>query len=147
MTEHSASDDELPTSDDLIESTEPVVTHYGASRVGLSFAYLCLLLALVSIFPAILAYGMAWYINKKPYQELWIYTHTRWIMRNCLIFLSIALFASLWFIPLNFRVWYFDIYMKTTTVIGATFLLIAFLYLLNAWLKGVGKLILKKSVF
>lgn len=140
---HTSSDEQ----DDITEPLEPIVIHYGSSRLGLSFAYLLLLLALVSVFPALLAYAVAWLIQKKAHQEIWIYTHAQWIMRNSLIFLIIALFASLWFIPLCFKVWYFDIYTKTTTVIGAIFLLIAFLYLLNAWLKGIAKLLFKKSVF
>jgi hypothetical protein len=34
--------------------------------------------------------------------EVWIHAHALWIMRNVLLFILMALFAALWFIPLFF---------------------------------------------
>lgn len=129
------------------EQIEPQSKEMGASRVGLSFAYILLLSALLTGLPAILAYIIAWKIEHQAQQELWISTHARWIMRNSLIFLTILLCASLCLIPLNFMAWNANMMAKSFTVLAGILAFIAFLYLLNAWLKGVGKLILRKSVF
>jgi hypothetical protein len=37
--------------------------------------------------------------------EVWIHAHALWIMRNVVMFLMMALFAALWFIPLIFFAW------------------------------------------
>lgn len=119
----------------------------GTSRVGLTLAYLLLLIALATGISAILAYAVAWKIERNTQNEQWILAHARWIMRNSLIFLALLALASIWFSPLLWTTWNADILTKSSIVLGSVILLIAFLYLLNAWLKGVGKLLFKKAVF
>lgn len=119
----------------------------GTSRVGLSLAYLFLLTGLFTGISVILAYAVAWKIECNSKNEQWILAHARWIMRNSLIFLALLALASVWFSPLLWTTWNANILIKSSIVLGSVILLIAFLYLLNAWLKGIGKLLFKKAVF
>jgi hypothetical protein len=68
-------------------------------------------------------------------------------MRNVLLFIMMAFFASLWFIPLFFFAWDSAIWVTATTVAGVVFSSIAWLFLLNAWLKGLSKYLKNKAVF
>ena len=79
--------------------------------------------------------------------EVWIHAHALWIMRNVLLFIMMAFFASLWFIPLFFFAWDSAIWVTATTVTGVVFSSIAWLFLLNAWLKGLSKYLKNKAVF
>lgn len=147
MTEKPTDTPHTPTIDDV--STELFIdtTINGTSRVGLSLAYLFLLVALFTGIGVVLAYAVAWKIERNHKNEQWILAHARWIMRNSLIFSALLVLASIWFSPLLWTIWNADILTKSSIVLGSVILLIAFLYLLNAWLKGVGKLLFKKAVF
>lgn len=147
MTEKPTDTPHTTTIDDV--STELFIdtTINGTSRVGLSLAYLFLLVALFTGIGVVLAYAVAWKIERNHKNEQWILAHARWIMRNSLIFSALLVLASIWFSPLLWTTWNADILTKSSIVLGSVILLIAFLYLLNAWLKGVGKLLFKKAVF
>lgn len=147
MTEKPTDTPHTTTIDDV--ATELVIdtTINGTSRVGLSLAYLFLLTALFTGIGVILAYAVAWNIERNHKNEQWILAHARWIMRNSLIFSALLALASVWFSPLLWTTWNADILTKSSVVLGSVILLIAFLYLLNAWLKGIGKLLFKKAVF
>lgn len=113
----------------------------------LTFAYVSLFLALFTGVFGVFAYLLAWKLSKTETLDLWVMTHSIWIMQHVLMFLCLASFAGLWFIPLAFVPWDFAIWSKATTVIGVIFAGIAWLFLLNAWIKGLGKCIFRKAVF
>jgi hypothetical protein len=79
--------------------------------------------------------------------EVWIHAHALWIMRNVLLFIMMAFFAALWFIPLFFFAWDSALWVTGMTVAGVIFSAIAWLFLLNAWIKGVAKYFKNKAVF
>lgn len=112
----------------------------------LTIAYISFFCALLTGVMALPAYFLAWRISKSPDVEVWLKTHCTWIMQNHFIFLSILLFASMWFIPSAFIVWDSVMWVKSMTVIGAVFVGIAWLFLLNAFVKGIGQYLFKKSV-
>ena len=110
-------------------------------------AYIMMFLALFSVITGLIAYYLARNVSQAPSTEVWLNAQALWVMRSTLLYLILAVFASLWFIPLN--LFYWDSYMWVTacTVIGVVFAFIASLYLLNAWLKGFGRFIKNKPVF
>lgn len=110
-------------------------------------AYLLMLLTVFSIVPFIVAYWLAARITHLPATEVWLSSHAFWIARNVLIFFCIAVFAALWFIPLFFFIWDQYIWVTACTVIGVIFAIVAWLYLLNAWLKGISRFIRHKPVY
>jgi len=110
-------------------------------------SYLFMFLALFTVITVVLAYWLARKVAMVDDAEVWIHAQALWIMRNAAIFLIFALFASLWFIPLFFFYWDSFIWVKACTVTGVVFSAIAWLFLLNAWLKGFTKYLQKKAVF
>jgi len=64
-----------------------------------------------------------------------------------MIYSILAVFAALWFIPLFFYAWNDATWVTATTIAGVVFSAIAFLYLLNAWIKGLSKFMKNKAVF
>ncbi len=79
--------------------------------------------------------------------EVWIHAHALWIMRNGILFLFMSVFAVVWFIPLFFFAWNSNLWVTASTVAGVVFSAIAWLFLLNAWLKGLSKYLKNKAVF
>lgn len=116
-------------------------------RGYITAAYIFMFLTLFSIILGLLAYFFARKVAMSSGIEVWLQAQAFWIMRNLIIYFVISLFASLWFIPLYFYYW--DTYMWVTacTVIGVIFASIAFLFLLNVWLKGFLKFCKNKAVF
>ena len=117
------------------------------SRRSIAISYVFMFLTLFTIVFGLFAYLFARKISLAQGMEVWLQTHSFWIMRNIVIYTLLSLFASVWFIPLYF--YYRDTYMWVTacTVIGVVFAIIAFLFLLNAWLKGMSKFFKNKAVF
>ncbi|MDY6451250.1 hypothetical protein [Acinetobacter faecalis] len=117
------------------------------SRRSIAISYVFMFLTLFTIVFGLFAYLFARKISLAQGMEVWLQTHSFWIMRNIVIYTLLSLFASVWFIPLYFYYW--DTYMWVTacTVIGVVFAIIAFLFLLNAWLKGMSKFFKNKAVF
>lgn len=110
-------------------------------------SYVFMLLALFTIVFAAFAYVLARKVAIVDNAEVWIHAHALWIMRNVLLFILMAFFAALWFIPLFFFAWDSALWVTGMTVAGVVFGLIAWLYLLNAWLNGVSKYLKNKAVF
>ncbi|MBC9230060.1 hypothetical protein HI850_012065 [bacterium SPL81] len=110
-------------------------------------SYVFMFLALFTIVFAAFAYVLARKVAIVDNAEVWIHAHALWIMRNVLLFILIAFFAALWFIPLFFFAWDSALWVTGMTVAGVVFGLIAWLYLLNAWLNGVSKYLKNKAVF
>lgn len=117
------------------------------NRKFITIAYVFMFLTLFTIVFGLFAFLFARKVAKSPNLEVWLQTQAFWIMRNILIYFALSIFAALWFIPLYFYYW--DTYMWVTacTVIGVVFAVIAFLFLLNAWLKGLSKFFKNKAVF
>ncbi len=117
------------------------------SRRNIAISYVFMFLTLFTIVFGLFAYLFARKISLAQVMEVWLQTHSFWVMRNIVIYILLSLVASVWFIPLYFYYW--DTYMWVTacTVIGVVFAIIAFLFLLNAWLKGMSKFFKNKAVF
>ncbi|MDU2406958.1 hypothetical protein [Acinetobacter junii] len=116
-------------------------------RRYVAISYVFMFLALFTILFAAFAYMFARKVAIVDNAEVWIHAHALWIMRNVLLFIMMAFFASLWFIPLFFFAWDSAIWVTATTVTGVVFSSIAWLFLLNAWLKGLTKYLKNKAVF
>lgn len=110
-------------------------------------AYLLMLLSIFTIIPLLLTYWLAAKFSHISSLEAWLNSHAMWIAFNLVIFLCIAVFAALWFIPLAFFVWNQYLWVTACTVIGVIFASIAWLYLLNAWLKGIIRFFQRKPVY
>lgn len=110
-------------------------------------AYVLMFLGLFSIIPTLLSYVFAYKVNKSEGEEVWLKTQALWIMRNIALYGILSLFAALWFIPLAFYPWDSQLWVKACMVVGTSLMLIAFLFLLNNFLKGMFKFMQSKAVF
>lgn len=117
------------------------------NRRNITISYVFMFLTLFTIIFGLFAYLFARKVSLASDIEVWLQAHSFWVMRNIVIYILLSIFASVWFIPLCFYYW--DTYMWVTacTVIGVVFALVAFLFLLNAWLKGISKFFKNKAVF
>ncbi|ENW98327.1 MULTISPECIES: hypothetical protein [Acinetobacter] len=116
-------------------------------RRYVAISYVFMFLALFTIVFAAFAYLLARKVAIVDNAEVWIHAHALWIMRNVLLFTMIVCFAALWFIPLFFFAWDSALWVTGMTVAGVIFSAIAWLFLLNAWIKGVAKYFKNKAVF
>ncbi|WP_448760991.1 hypothetical protein [Acinetobacter tandoii] len=115
-------------------------------RRSIAISYVFMFLALFTVISGIFAYWFARKVTQMD-TEVWLQAQALWIMRNIIIYTVLSLFAALWFIPLCFFTWNSALWVTGCTVAGVVFALIAFLYLLNAWIKGLSKFIKNKAVF
>ena len=116
-------------------------------RRKIAVAYVLMFFALFTLISGVIAYFLARNVSQTPHTEVWLNVQALCVMRSTLLYLILAAFASLWFIPLNFYYWDSYLWVTACTVIGVVFALIAFLYLLNAWLKGIVRFMKNKPVF
>ena len=116
-------------------------------RRKITMSYFFMFLGLFTVVGVLISYALARSVAKVSNSEVWIHTHGLWIVRNVIIYLIMAFFAVLWFIPAMFIYWDSIIWVKSCTVIGVFFASIAWLYLLNVWLKGLIKYFQNKAVF
>lgn len=116
-------------------------------RRFMTLSYVFMFLALFTVVTAVIAYFLSRKVVQSGGAEVWIHAQALWVMRNAVMFLILAAFTSLWFIPSFFIYWDSLLWVKTCTVIGVIFSAITWLYLLNAWLKGFIKYLQKKAVF
>lgn len=116
-------------------------------RRFITLSYVFMFLALFTAVTAVVAYFLSRKVVQTDTAEVWMQAQALWIMRSVVLFLILSVFAFLWFIPAFFIYWDSMIWVKTCTVIGVVFAAIAWLYLLNVWLKGFIKYIQKKAVF
>ena len=103
--------------------------------------------ALFTVVSGALAYWYARKVILVDSTEVWLQAQALWVMRNVVIYTVLALFAALWFIPLAFFPWDAFLWVKACTVAGVVFAVIAFLFLINAWIKGLSKFLKNKAVF
>ncbi|WP_336930619.1 hypothetical protein [Acinetobacter tandoii] len=115
-------------------------------RRSIAISYVFMFLALFTVISGIFAYWFARKVTQVD-AEVWLQAQALWVMRNIIIYTVLSLFAALWFIPLCFFTWNSALWVTGCTVAGVVFALIAFLYLLNAWIKGLSKFIKNKAVF
>ena len=116
-------------------------------RRSLAISYVFMFLALFTLIGGAFAYWYARKIIQVDNAEVWMQTQALWVMRNVMIYLVLMIFAALWFIPLIFFYWNSALWVTACTVVGVVFSLIAFLFLLNAWLKGISRFFKNKAVF
>ncbi|WP_374667818.1 hypothetical protein [Acinetobacter sp.] len=116
-------------------------------RRYLAISYVFMFLALFTVISSLFAYWFARKVAQLDSAEVWMQAQALWIMRTVLIYIIMAIFAALWFIPLFFYYWDTYLWVTGCTVAGVVFSGIAFLYLLNAWIKGVTKFFKNKAVF
>lgn len=113
----------------------------------ITVSYLFMFLALFTGISAVFAYFFAHRVVQAEDAEVWIHAQALWIVRNVILFMMFAVFAALWFIPACFIYWDSVLWVKSCTVIGVIFSIIAWLFLLNVWLKGFVKYLQKKAAF
>lgn len=113
----------------------------------ITMSYVFMFLALFTGISAAIAYFLAQKVAQAQDAEVWIHAQALWIARNVVLFMMMAAFAALWFIPACFIYWDSMLWVKGCTVIGVIFTTIAWLFLLNAWLKGLVKYLQKKAAF
>ena len=116
-------------------------------RRYVAISYVFMFLALFTIVFAAFAYLLARKVAIVDNAEVWIHAHALWIMRNVLLFILMAFFAALWFIPLFFFAWDSATWVTAMTVAGVVFSSIAWLFFLNAWIQGIAKYFKNKAVF
>lgn len=116
-------------------------------RRSVTIAYICMFFALFTIIASLLAYLFARKITLVDDAEVWLQAHAFWVMRSSIIYFICMIFASLWFIPLYFYYWDTYLWVTACTIIGIIFSAVAFLYLLNTWIKGISKFIKNKAVY
>lgn len=123
---------------------QDTITKY---RRSIAISYVFMFLALFTVVGGAFSYWYARKIMQIDDAEVWLQAQALWIMRNIVIYTILALFAALWFIPLIFFTWDSALWVTACTVTGVVFSSIAFLFLLNAWFKGVSKFMKNKAVF
>lgn len=116
-------------------------------RRSVAMAYVFMFLALFTLIGGAFAYWYARKIIQVDNAEVWMQAQALWVMRNITIYLVLMSFAALWFIPLIFFYWNSALWVTACTLVGVVFSLIAFLFLLNAWLKGMSRFFKNKAVF
>lgn len=116
-------------------------------RRSVAIAYVFMFLASFTVIFGIFSYWLARKVAQVDYAEVWLQAQALWIMRNVVIYTMLAVFAALWFIPLFFHAWDSMLWVKACTVAGVVFSFIAFIFMINAWFKGVSKFYQSKAVF
>jgi len=116
-------------------------------RRSIAISYVFMFFALFTVISGVFAYWYARKITQVDDVEVWLQAQALWVMRNIAIYAILVFFAALWFIPLIFFYWNSALWVTGCTVAGVVFSLIAFLFLLNAWLKGLSRFVKNKAVF
>ncbi|TCB59710.1 hypothetical protein [Acinetobacter terrae] len=116
-------------------------------RRSIATSYVFMFFALFTVISGVFAYWYARKVTQVDGVEVWLEAQALWVMRNIVIYSVLVLFAALWFIPLIFFYWDSALWVTGCTVAGVVFTMIAFLFLLNAWLKGISRFFKNKAVF
>lgn len=122
-------------------------TNLEQHRRYVAASYICMFLGLFTVIFAVIAYFLARKVAVVEDAEVWIHAHALWVVHSVIMFLILAIFAALWFIPLIFMAWNSALWVTACTIVGVIFTFIAWVYLLNAWIKGIIKYMSKKAVF
>lgn len=113
----------------------------------IGWAYFFMFLALFTVVTGLVAYGLAMKVAHAKDVEVWVQAQAFWIMRNIILFMLMAIFAVLWFIPLHFYVWDAMQWVTGCTIVGIIFSFIAWMFLINTFIQGFFKYLKKKAVF
>lgn len=116
-------------------------------RRSVAVSYFFMFLALFTVVSGLFAYWFARKVILVDSAEVWLQAQAYWVMRNIVVYSILVFFAALWFIPLYFVAWNSAMWVTATTVVGIIFSFIAFIFLLNAFIKGMGKFFQNKAVF
>ena len=116
-------------------------------RRSIATSYVFMFFALFTVISGVFAYWYARKVTQVDGVEVWLEAQALWVMRNIVIYSVLVLFAALWFIPLIFFYWDSALWVTGCTVAGVVFTMIAFLFLLNAWRKGISRFFKNKAVF
>lgn len=116
-------------------------------RRYVAISYVFMFFALFTLISSAFAYWLARKVTQIDSAEVWLQAQALWVMRTVVIYSLIAIFAAVWFIPLFFYSWDSSLWVTGCTVTGVVFSAIAFLYLLNSWIKGFAKFVKNKAVF
>lgn len=116
-------------------------------RRYVAISYVFMFIALFTAVSGLIAYLLARKVIQADSAEVWLQAQAFWVMRSIVIFTILALFAALWFTPLFFFHWESALWVTGCSVAGVVFSAVAFLYLLNAWIKGLSKFFKNKAVF
>ena len=116
-------------------------------RRYVAISYVFMFFALFTVVSGFFAYWLARKVAQLDSAEVWMQAQAFWVMRSVVIYTILACFAALWFIPLFFYYWDTYLWVTGCTVAGVAFSGTAFLYLLNAWIKGITKFFKNKAVF
>ncbi len=120
--------------------------HIEQHRRYIVISYAFMFLALFTVIFAAFAYLVARKVAVVDNAEVWIHAHALWIMRNGILFLFMSVFAVVWFIPPSFCMEQQSLGNGINSC-WCCFSAIAWLFLLNAWLKGLSKYLKNKAVF
>lgn len=116
-------------------------------RRYVAISYVFMFFALFTLISSAFAYWLARKVTQIDSAEVWLQAQALWVMRTVVIYSLMAIFAALWFIPLFLYSWDSSLWVTGCTVTGVVFSAIAFLYLLNSWIKGFAKFVKNKAVF
>ena len=116
-------------------------------RRSIAISYVFMFLALFTVIGGAFAYWYAKRVTQVDNAEVWLQAQAFWVMRNIIIYYILIVFAALWFIPLIFFYWDSALWVTGCTVAGVVFSMIASLFLLNTWLKGLSRFLKNKAVF
>ena len=98
--------------------------HIEQHRRYIVISYAFMFLALFTVIFAAFAYLVARKVAVVDNAEVWIHAHALWIMRNAILFLFMAIFAVVWFIPLFFFAWDSNLWVTASTVAGVVLALL-----------------------
>ncbi|MEB3767408.1 hypothetical protein [Acinetobacter sp. MD2] len=113
----------------------------------ISIAYVFMFFALLTIVTGLISYALAAKVSRSAEIEVWLQTHSVWVMRSVLLYVLMSAFAALWFIPLLFYPWDAFHWVTGCVVAGVVFSFIAWMYFFNCFLSGVSKYFKQKPVF
>ncbi|ESK38854.1 hypothetical protein [Acinetobacter nectaris] len=113
----------------------------------INWAYVFMFFALFTVITGVIAYLLSAKVAQAQDVEVWMQAQALWVMRSIMLFVATMIFAVLWFIPLHFYYWDTFLWVKGCTVVGVIFAFIAWMMLLNAFIKGLAKYIKNKAVF
>lgn len=116
-------------------------------RRFMGWAYIFMFFALFTFVSGLAAYFLAAKVAHSEDVEVWVQAQAFWIMRNIILFMVMMAFAALWFIPLHFYTWDAMQWVTGCTIVGIIFIFIAWMYLLNSFIKGLPKFLKNKAVF
>ncbi|MEB3754471.1 hypothetical protein [Acinetobacter sp. MD2(2019)] len=112
-----------------------------------SIAYVFMFFALMTIVTGLIAYFLAAKVARAEELEVWLQTHSLWIMHNVLLYIVLSAFAALWFIPLLFFPWNAFHWVTGCVIAGIVFGFIAWMYFFNCFIRGMSNYLKHKPVF